>query len=112
MAQEAPTDRWPGSAPMAALTATVTCTAFRAVEEATGELVPGRLLVERVGFLAALTQQRTAAMVAARWNDGDLATVGSGVGPDGRALPAKGWRRCAGWAGLLWRPRACIFRTV
>jgi hypothetical protein len=87
---------------MAALTATVTCTAFRAVEEATGELVPGRLLAERVGFLAALTQQTTAAMVAARWNDGDLATVGSGIGPDGRSLPAKGWMalRRLGWAAV------------
>jgi Putative transposase DNA-binding domain len=87
---------------MAALTATVTCTAFRAVEEATGELVPARLLAVRVGLLAALTQQMAAAMVAARWNDGDLATVGSRVGPDGRALPAKGWMalRRLGWAAV------------
>jgi hypothetical protein len=91
-----------GAHPMAALTATVTCTAFRAVEEATGEVVPGRLLVERVGFLAALTQRTTAAMVATRWNEADLATVGSGVGPDGRALPAKGWMalRRLGWASV------------
>jgi hypothetical protein len=36
-----------------ALTATATCTAFRAVAETTGELVPARLLAERVGFLGA-----------------------------------------------------------
>jgi hypothetical protein len=88
-----------GSAPMAELTATVTCTAFRAVEDATGELVPAQLLAHRVGLLAALTQRMTAAMVAARWNDCDLATLGSKVGPDGRALPAKGWMalRRLGW---------------
>jgi hypothetical protein len=87
---------------MAELTATVTCTAFGAVEEVTGELVPARLLAERVGLLAALTQHMTAVVVAARWNDGDLATLGSRVGPDGRALPAKGWMalRRLGWASV------------
>jgi hypothetical protein len=55
---------------VAALTATATCTAFRAVQEATGELVPARLLAERVGFLATLTQELAMAVVAARWNDG------------------------------------------
>jgi hypothetical protein len=81
------------------LTSTATCTAFRAVEEATGELVPPRLLAERVGFLAALIQAMSTAVVAARWNEADLVTLGSGVGPDGRALPAKGWMalRRLGW---------------
>jgi hypothetical protein len=85
---------------VAALTATATCTAFRAVAEATGELVPARLLAERVRLLAALTQELATAVVAARWNDGDLATLKSGVGPDGRTLPAKGWMalRRLGWA--------------
>jgi hypothetical protein len=85
---------------VATLTATATCTAFRAVAEGTGELVPTRLLAERVRLLASLTQELAAAVVAAHWNDGDLATLGSGVGPDGRALPAKGWMalRQLGWA--------------
>ena len=85
---------------VAALTATATCTAFRAVAEATGELVPARLLTERVGFLATLTQELATAVVAARWNEGDLTTLESGVGPDGRTLPAKGWMalRRLGWA--------------
>jgi hypothetical protein len=85
---------------VAALTATATCTAFRAVAEATGELVPARLLAERVGFLAALTQELATAVVAARWNDRDLATLSLGIGPDGRNLPAKGWMalRRLGWA--------------
>jgi hypothetical protein len=76
---------------VAALTATATCTAFRAVAEATGELVPARLLAERVGFLPALTQKLATTVVVARWNDGDLATLESGIGLDGRALPTKGW---------------------
>lgn len=85
---------------MAALTATATCIAYRAVAERTGELVPTRLLAERVRLLAALTQELATAVVAARWNDRDLATLESGVGPDGRALPAKGWMalRRLGWA--------------
>jgi Putative transposase DNA-binding domain len=88
-----------GRVPMAELTATATCTAFRAAEDLTGEVVSARLLAERVGLLAALTQRMTATVVAARWNDGDLATVGSKVGPDGRTLPAKGWMalRRLGW---------------
>jgi hypothetical protein len=85
---------------VAALTATATCTAFRPVVEGTGERVPTRLLAERVRSLAALTQELAAAVVAAHWNDGDLAKLESGVGPDGRALPAKGWMalRRLGWA--------------
>jgi hypothetical protein len=68
--------------------------------EATGELVPARLLAERVRLLAALTQELATAVVATRWNDEDLATLESGVGPDGRMLPAKGWMalRRLGWA--------------
>jgi hypothetical protein len=81
------------------LTATATCTAFRAVEQATGELVPTRLLVERVGFLAALTQAMSTSVVATHWNDGDLGRLGDGAGPDGRTLPSKGWMalRRLGW---------------
>jgi predicted RNA-binding Zn-ribbon protein involved in translation (DUF1610 family) len=84
---------------VAVLTSTAPCSAFRATERATGELVPTRLLVERVGFLVALIQAMTTAVVAARWNDADLVTLGSGVGPDGRALPSKGWMalRRLGW---------------
>jgi hypothetical protein len=88
---------------VAVLTSTATCAAFRAVERDTGELVPTRLLVKRVGFLAALIQAMTTAVIATRWNEGDLGRVGSGVGPDGRALPSKGWMalRRLGWgAGM------------
>jgi Putative transposase DNA-binding domain len=85
---------------VAALTSTATCTAFRAVAEATGELVPAWLLAERVRSLAALIQELATAVVATRWNDRDLATLDSGVSPDGRMLPAKGWMalRRLGWA--------------
>jgi len=84
---------------VAVVTSTATCTAFRALDETTGEVGPTRVLVERVGFLAALAQAMTMSVVAARWNDGDLCRVGRGVGPDGRALPTKGWMalRRLGW---------------
>jgi hypothetical protein len=88
---------------VAVVTATATCTAFRAVEEKTGEVVTSRLLVERVGFLAALTRAMSAAVVAAHWNDADLVTIGLAVGPDGRALPPNGWmalRRLAWGTGM------------
>jgi hypothetical protein len=88
---------------VAVVTATATCTAFRAVEERTGEVVTSRVLVERVGFLAALTRAMSAAVVAAHWNGADLVMIGSGVGPDGRALPPNGWMalRRLGWgAGM------------
>jgi hypothetical protein len=85
---------------VAALTATATCTAFRAVVETTGELVPARLLAERVGFLAVLIQAISSGVVASRWTDADLGALEVGVGPDGRALPVKGWMamRRLGWA--------------
>jgi hypothetical protein len=84
---------------VASLTATATCTAFRAVEELTGELVQGRLLAERVGFLTALIVELATAVVEAHWSDSDLARLEVGIGPDGRPLPAKGWMamRRLGW---------------
>jgi uncharacterized membrane protein len=88
---------------VAVVTATATCTAFRAVEERTGEVITSRVLVERVGFLAALTRAMSAAVVAAHWNDADLVTIGLAVGPDGRALPPNGWmalRRLAWGTGM------------
>jgi Putative transposase DNA-binding domain len=87
---------------MAELTATATCTAFRAAEVANGRPVPARLLVTRVERLADLAHELTAALVAAHWSDRDLLMVWLGVGPDGRALPAKGWMamRRLGWAAV------------
>jgi hypothetical protein len=84
---------------VAVVTSTATCTAFRAVDKTTGQVVTAHMLVERVGFLAALTRAMSASVVAAHWNDGDLGRLGSGVGPDGRALPGKGWMalRRLGW---------------
>jgi hypothetical protein len=81
------------------LTATATCTAFRAVEEPTGDPLHERLLAERVGFLAALTVDLATAVVDAHWSDADLATLEVGIGPDDRPLPAKGWMamRRLGW---------------
>jgi hypothetical protein len=79
------------------LTATATCTAYRAVSGGTpdrpGVAVPvsGRLLGQRVGWLADLVRQMAERVVAAHWSDSDLGMLADGVGPDGPRLPGKGW---------------------
>ncbi|MFI7633760.1 zinc ribbon domain-containing protein [Nonomuraea sp. NPDC049400] len=88
---------------MSKLTATATCTAHAAVVEKTGQVVPQLLLAQRVAWLAGLARDLTADLVAARWNAADLDALACGVGPDGRALPAKGWMavRRLGWGTSL-----------
>ncbi|MET7332309.1 hypothetical protein [Nonomuraea sp. NPDC005650] len=76
---------------MSVLTATATCTAHSATVEKTGEIISDTLLVQRVAWLSGLARELTAHLVTARWNPGDLDALASGVGPDGRALPSKGW---------------------
>jgi hypothetical protein len=91
------------------LTATATCTVFRAVAGGTpdrpGVSVPvsGRVLAERVGWLAGLVGQMADQVVAARWSDADLAVLAGGVGADGRELPGKGWMalRRLGWVVVV-----------
>ncbi|MFI7702125.1 hypothetical protein [Nonomuraea sp. NPDC049480] len=80
-------------------TATATCTAHSAIVEQTGEVVTQPLLAQRVGWLAGLARDLTARLVAAQWNPADPDALASGVGLDGRALPAKGWMaaRRLGW---------------
>ncbi|TMR93662.1 hypothetical protein [Nonomuraea basaltis] len=76
---------------MAVMVATATCTGHRAVVEATGQVLTGPLLAERVAWLTALTRAMTAGIVAGRWNARDLDVLAAGVGVDGRVLPVKGW---------------------
>jgi hypothetical protein len=85
---------------MAELTATATCGAWRAVVEATGEVVGPRLLAERVGWMVALAGRLTQQIVVARWSQTDLDILAGRVDPSGRALPSKGWMtvRRLGWA--------------
>jgi hypothetical protein len=79
------------------LTSTATCTAFRAVcggkPDAPGVQAPasGRLLAERVGWLADLVGGMANEVIAAHWSDADLSVLAGGVGPDGRRLPSNGW---------------------
>ncbi|MFG1684229.1 zinc ribbon domain-containing protein [Nonomuraea sp. NPDC049269] len=84
---------------MAALVATATCTGHRAVLEASGEVVAGPVLAERVAWLTALMQAMTAGIVGDRWNTRDLDVLAAGIGADGRVLPVKGWMaiRRLGW---------------
>ncbi|WP_327586714.1 zinc ribbon domain-containing protein [Nonomuraea sp. NBC_00507] len=85
---------------MSKLTATATCTAHGAIVEHTGQVVPQALLAQRVAWLTGLAQDLTARLVAGRWSAADLDALASGVGLDGRALPAKGWMamRRLGWS--------------
>ncbi|WP_327108745.1 zinc ribbon domain-containing protein [Nonomuraea glycinis] len=84
---------------MGEVVSTASCRAFRAVLESSGEVVGERVLAERVSWLAAVVRLMAAGVVAGRWNRADLDRLGSGVGLDGRALPAKGWMavRRLGW---------------
>jgi hypothetical protein len=92
--------------PDRALTSTAPCTAFRAVCDgrpaAAGVQLPvtGRVLAERVGWLADLIRGMADDLVSAHWVDADLAALAAGVGPDGRTLPSNGWMalRRLGWA--------------
>ncbi|MFJ9966644.1 zinc ribbon domain-containing protein [Streptomyces avermitilis] len=76
---------------MARLMATAPCTAFSGVLEGSGERVGQRVLLERVGFLAELSQTLTGALVASRWDEACLDVLAAGVDERGEALPSKGW---------------------
>ncbi|MEU8001786.1 zinc ribbon domain-containing protein [Catellatospora sp. NPDC049111] len=84
---------------MSQLTATATCAAMSATVETDGQRVGERVLAVRVGWLAGLVGQMAAQIVAEHWTGADLAMLAAGVGPDGRALPVKGWTalRRLGW---------------
>ncbi|WP_203921438.1 zinc ribbon domain-containing protein [Rugosimonospora africana] len=62
----------------------------------------GPVLSERVGWLADLVQVIAGQVIAQHWADADLAQLAGGVGPDGRALPGKGWMalRRLGWGAV------------
>ncbi|PWR09080.1 hypothetical protein DKT69_31810, partial [Micromonospora sicca] len=90
------------------LTSTATCTAYRAVcggkPDAPGVQAPvtGRVLAERVGWLADLVRGMADEVIGARWSDADLAELAGGVGPEGRRLPGNGWMalRRLGWGAV------------
>jgi len=84
---------------MATLTATATCTAYRAVIEATGEPISQRALIERAGWLAALTGHLTTQIVNSHWTEADLDALAAGIDQRRRPLPAKGYvaLRRLGW---------------
>ncbi|MEH0423520.1 hypothetical protein [Streptomyces sp. B21-083] len=71
--------------------ATATCSAFSGVLEGTGGRVGQRVLWERVGFLAELSQTLTGALVASRWDEESLDVLAAGVDERGEKLPSKGW---------------------
>ncbi|GAB2808470.1 hypothetical protein GCM10027073_46470 [Streptomyces chlorus] len=95
---------------MTKLVATATCTAYSGVLEATGERVGQRTLLERVGFLARLSQELTGALVASRWDEESLDVLAAGLDARGEALPAKGWMalRRLEWTGEV-TPAAGVY---
>jgi transposase len=66
------------------------------------EPVSGRVLSQRVGWLAGLVQAMADEIITAHWSAADLARLAGGVGPDGRGLPGNGWMalRRLGWGGM------------
>jgi hypothetical protein len=90
------------------LTATATCTAYRAVTGGTPDApgvaapVTGLVLANRVGWLADLVRLMADRVVAGHWSDAELAVLAGGVGRDGRRLPSKGWiaLRRLGWVAV------------
>ncbi|MFD4377817.1 transposase, partial [Streptomyces sp. NPDC058527] len=91
---------------MSRLVSTATCTAYSGVLEATGERVGPRVLLERVGFWAGLSQELTGALVASRWDEESLDVLAAGVDEHGQALPSKGWMalRRLGWPKTVTPP--------
>ncbi|MEU8001197.1 transposase [Catellatospora sp. NPDC049111] len=87
---------------MGELTATATCVALWATLQADGQRVNERVLAVRVGWLTGLIAGMAAEIVAKHWSCEALNIVAAGVGPDGRALPAKGWMamRRLGWSAV------------
>ncbi|WP_222106071.1 hypothetical protein, partial [Catellatospora sichuanensis] len=88
---------------MGVLTSTATCAALSAVVEPTGVRVRERVLAVRVGWLAGLVAGMAAAVVSGHWSSADLDILAGGVGPDGRALPVRGWTalRRLGWTAAV-----------
>ncbi len=74
-----------------AVTATATCTAHRGIVEATGRVLNAAALAQRVGWMSVIVQDMTGRLLAEHWTVEVLAALASGVGPDGRTLPASGW---------------------
>jgi hypothetical protein len=82
------------------LVCTATFRAGQGTDLRTGELLPALVVSARVGYAIALTKELGTAMLAEHYNAKDLAALGSGVGLDGRPLPAKAYmaERRLGWA--------------
>ena len=81
------------------LTCSATCTLRGEVDEKTGEALSSRQATQRVSWLAAITTGLARSLLENAWNQANLATLAGGVGPDGRALPARGYvaLRRLGW---------------
>ena len=68
-------------------------------DEETGEVLPARVVAERVGWCAGLVRGMAAGLVAERWNASGVAALASGRDAAGRPLPRAAWMavRRLGW---------------
>ncbi|MFG3691040.1 hypothetical protein [Micromonospora sp. NPDC047740] len=69
------------------------------VDEGTGEVLSQAVLAQRVGWCADLVAGMVSALLAQRWNAGDVEVLASGVDAGGRKLPSNAWMalRRLGW---------------
>ncbi|OKI50990.1 zinc ribbon domain-containing protein [Micromonospora sp. CB01531] len=69
------------------------------VDEGTGEVLSQAVLAQRVGWCADLVAGMVSALLAERWNAGDVEVLASGVDAGGRKLPSNAWMalRRLGW---------------
>ena len=80
-----------GGGAAAVLTATASCSAYRALDETTTEPLDLRVLSGRVGWLAALAGQIAQQVLEGSWEDQAVFEFNQPTGPDGRPLPSKAY---------------------
>lgn len=81
------------------LVGTATCSAWGGYDRATGRALQDGDLHRRVAALVGIASSMATDMVAEHWGEADLASLASGVAPDGMALPSNGYMamRRLGW---------------
>lgn len=73
--------------------------AFRGVDTVSGEVLPGPVLLQRVGWLASLVEAMCAPVIGGHWSWMEVAHLASGISPSGVKLPSDAWMalRTLGW---------------
>jgi hypothetical protein len=88
---------------VAGVTRTATCTACGGIDVTTGELLQARVLVERVGWLAALIAETGQQVIDAHWTAGDIRAICAKESAPGVRMPSFAYKAVAalwGWSKL------------